>query len=65
MPGLAELDAAAALVHRSITPTAQICWPLLSERCGCEVWVKHENHTADRLVQGAGRVGLHGRDQTA
>ncbi len=45
MPNLAELEAAAALVHRSMTPTAQIRWPLLSERCGCEVWVKHENHT--------------------
>jgi threonine dehydratase len=25
--------------------TPQICWPLLSERIGTEVWVKHENHT--------------------
>jgi threonine dehydratase len=24
--------------------TAQYCWPLLSERAGCEVWLKHENH---------------------
>ena len=45
MPTLAELEAAADLVHRTIAPTAQICWPMLSERCGCEVWVKHENHT--------------------
>ncbi len=45
MPSLAELEAAADLVHRTIAPTAQICWPMLSERCGCEVWVKHENHT--------------------
>ena len=27
-------------------PTPQLCWPLLSARAGCEVWVKHENHTA-------------------
>ena len=27
-------------------PTPQLCWPLLSERAGCEIWVKHENHTA-------------------
>ncbi|MBO89247.1 MAG: hypothetical protein CMP14_06965 [Rickettsiales bacterium] len=26
-------------------PTAQYCWPLLSARCGAEIWVKHENHT--------------------
>jgi threonine dehydratase len=42
---LDELEAAAALVHRVMTPTLQHNWPLLSRRCGCEVWVKHENHT--------------------
>ena len=26
-------------------PTPQIQWPLLSERLGASVWVKHENHT--------------------
>jgi threonine dehydratase len=40
-----ELDAARALVHAAMAPTPQLCWPLLSERAGCEVWVKHENHT--------------------
>jgi len=25
--------------------TPQYAWPLLAERTGCEVWVKHENHT--------------------
>lgn len=25
--------------------TAQYAWPLLQEETGCEVWVKHENHT--------------------
>lgn len=42
---LSELDEAAALVHSVLPPTPQICWPLLSARCGAEVWVKHENHT--------------------
>lgn len=37
-------DAAAAVVYRALTPSAQIHWPLLSEHCGTEVWVKHENH---------------------
>jgi threonine dehydratase len=45
MPGLAEIERAAALVHRTLLPTPQLCWPLLSARCGAEVWVKHENHT--------------------
>jgi threonine dehydratase len=26
-------------------PTPQVHWPLLSQRCGTEVWIKHENHT--------------------
>jgi threonine dehydratase len=45
MTTLGRLEEAAEVVHRVIRPTPQICWPLLSERCGCEVWVKHENHT--------------------
>jgi threonine dehydratase len=45
MPTLAEIERAAALVHRVMLPSPQLCWPLLSARCGAEVWVKHENHT--------------------
>lgn len=42
---LATLEAAAALVHAAMPPTPQCAWPLLASRAGCEVWVKHENHT--------------------
>ncbi len=42
---LEDLNAAADVVYRHMTPTPQIAWPLLAQRCGCEVWVKHENHT--------------------
>src|SRR5687767_15963605 len=45
MPTLSELDAAAAVVYEAIPPTPQQRWPLLDQRCGTEVWVKHENHT--------------------
>ncbi len=45
MPTLAQLDAAAALVHEVMPPTPEIAWPLLATRVGAEVWVKHENHT--------------------
>jgi threonine dehydratase len=45
MLSLAELDAAAHLVHGLIGTTPQYRWPLLCERVGTEVWVKHENHT--------------------
>jgi threonine dehydratase len=43
-----DLDAlrhAAELIHKSVPPTPQFAWPLLTERLGCEAWVKHENHT--------------------
>jgi threonine dehydratase len=42
----ATLDQAARLVHSLMPPTPQFSWPLLNQRAGCEVWVKHENHTA-------------------
>jgi threonine dehydratase len=42
---LPALEDAAALVHSVIAPTPQIVWPLLAARTGCEVVVKHENHT--------------------
>jgi len=48
MPGmvtLAELEAAADLVHAAMPPTPAYRWPLLCDRVGAEVWVKHENHT--------------------
>lgn len=45
MSDLARLEAAAALVHQTMAPTPQQRWPLLDERCGLPVWVKHENHT--------------------
>ena len=41
----AELETAAELIYSVMPPTPQYCWPLLAERCGAEVWVKHENHT--------------------
>jgi threonine dehydratase len=45
MPTLSQIERAAALVHRVLLPTPALCWPLLSARCGAEIWVKHENHT--------------------
>ena len=42
---LEELRTAAGLVHRTMPPTPAYAWPLLAKRAGCEVWVKHENHT--------------------
>jgi len=45
LPTIDEVQKAAESVYRVIQPTPQYCWPLLGERVGAEVWVKHENHT--------------------
>jgi threonine dehydratase len=45
MISLSRLEKAAATVYRAMPPTLQYVWPLLAERAGCTVWVKHENHT--------------------
>jgi threonine dehydratase len=44
LPSLSDLESAAALIYRSMPPTPQYQWPLLSARTGTTVWVKHENH---------------------
>ena len=45
MLSLSEIENAAGIVYAAMPPTAQYAWPLLALRAGCEVWVKHENHT--------------------
>lgn len=40
-----ELERALATVRAAMAPTPQLAWPLLAQRLGAEVWVKHENHT--------------------
>ena len=42
---VSELEDAARLVHAKMPATPQYAWPLLAERTGAQVWVKHENHT--------------------
>lgn len=45
LPTLSQLESASELVHRFVPPTPQYSWPLLNAHAGCEVWLKHENHT--------------------
>jgi threonine dehydratase len=45
MSTLADLETAAAVVYRAMSPTPQQRWPLLDARAGARVWVKHENQT--------------------
>src|SRR5437667_2165369 len=42
---LAELEAALPIVRAAMAPTPQFAWPLLRQRTGVDVVVKHENHT--------------------
>jgi threonine dehydratase len=40
-----QLNEAREIVYKVMSPTLQTPWPLLKERTGVEVWVKHENQT--------------------
>ncbi|WP_212627228.1 threonine dehydratase [Pseudomonas sp. PP3] len=40
-----DIELAAQRVYQVMPATAQYAWPLLAQRLGCTVWVKHENHT--------------------
>jgi threonine dehydratase len=42
---LADLERAHSIVGAAMPPTAAHAWPLLSQRLGANVVVKHENHT--------------------
>jgi threonine dehydratase len=44
LPTLDSLQAARAIVYRSMPPTPQYRWPLLCQRLGTDAWLKHENH---------------------
>ena len=39
------IEHARRIVHEAMPPTPQQRWPLLDQRVGAQVWVKHENHT--------------------
>jgi threonine dehydratase len=41
----ADLEHAGRIVYAAMPPTPQYAWPLLAAEAGCEVIVKHENHT--------------------
>ena len=40
-----EVESSRQTVYGAMSPTPQFAWPLLRERLGMTVWVKHENHT--------------------
>ena len=40
-----SIESALHIVREAVPPTPQQRWPLLDQRVGAQVWVKHENHT--------------------
>ena len=45
LPSLAEIEEAQRVVYAHMPPTPQYTWPLVNQRLGTEVWLKHENHS--------------------
>ena len=45
LPTLAQIREAQDVLYRYMPPTPQYSWPLINQRLGAEVWIKHENHT--------------------
>jgi threonine dehydratase len=58
MTTLADIEAAARNVYAAMAPTPQYAWPLLAQRAGCTVWVKHENHTPTGAFKVRGGLNL-------
>ena len=44
-PTLDDIISASHIVYSDMQATPQYRWPLLCERLGAEIWVKHENHS--------------------
>jgi threonine dehydratase len=53
-----ELEEAHKVVRQALPTTPQIAWPLLAERTGAQVWVKHENHLPTSAFKVRGGVVL-------
>jgi len=58
MFSLSELEAAAASIYRFMPATPQYSWPQLNHHTGCELWVKHENHTPITAFKVRGGIHL-------
>lgn len=58
MFNLKELEQAAKIVYKVMPETPQYNWPLLSKITGCDVWVKHENHTPTAAFKVRGGICL-------
>jgi threonine dehydratase len=61
LPTRIEIEAIAAGIDAVVPPTPQFSWPLLNARAGCELWIKHENHTAIGSFKIRGALNYVGR----
>ncbi|MET1257262.1 threonine dehydratase [Aliikangiella maris] len=55
---LDQLKNTASLIYKTMSPTPQYNWPQISSSTGCEVWVKHENHTPTTAFKVRGGINL-------
>lgn len=46
LPTLEQINEAQSILCHYMSPTPQYSWPLINQRVGTEVWIKHENHTS-------------------
>jgi len=58
LPTYADVLTALPQVHAVLNPTLLREWPGLSELCGCELWMKHENHQPVGAFKVRGGVNL-------
>ncbi len=58
MFSLKELQGASELVKTVMNPTPAYNWPQLCSLTGCDVWVKHENHTPTTAFKVRGGIYL-------
>jgi threonine dehydratase len=61
LPTLADIESIAGFIDSVVPATPQYSWPLLNARAGCELWVKHENHTAIGSFKVRGAVNYFAR----
>lgn len=66
LPNQQQLALAAKIVYQAMPATPQYSWPLINQALGCEVWIKHENHSPTGAFKlRGGLVYLHRLAQAA
>ena len=61
LPSLKGIEAASEIVYQSMQASSQLSWPILNERAGYKIWVKHENHNPTGAFKVRGGIIYAGR----